>query len=95
MRTWLTMSRSVDLYILPTGEEIEDNFPRFFSFPFRATTGYTNFDEGSYQIAITLPASKTIIGGPLTVDLSLGEIVELAIRDTTDPNVFDVIIYDN
>jgi hypothetical protein len=85
----------VDLYIFPTGEVIADNFPRFFSLPFRATTGYANIDEGSYQIAITLPASKDIIGGPLTLDLSLGEVVELAIRDTTDPNVFEVVVYDN
>jgi Domain of unknown function (DUF4397) len=85
----------VDLYIFPTGEEIEDNIPRFFSLPFRATTGYANFAEGSYQVAITLPASKAIIGGPLTLDLSLGEVVELAIHDTPDPNVFDVVIYDN
>jgi hypothetical protein len=86
---------AVDLYIYPTGEVIDDNFPRFFSLPFRATTGYTNFDEGSYQVAITLPASKAIIGGPLTLDLSLGEVVELAIRDTVDPNVFEVVVYDN
>lgn len=85
----------VDLYIFPTGEEIEDNIPRFFSFPFRATTGYANFGEDSYQVAITLPASKAIIGGPLTLELSLGEVVELAILDTPDPNVFEVVIYDN
>jgi hypothetical protein len=85
----------VDLYIFPTGETIEDNFPRFFSLPFRAITGYANLDESSYQVAITLPASKAIIGGPLTLDLSLGEVVELAIRDTTDPNVFEVVVYDN
>ncbi len=85
----------VDLYIFPTGEVIDDNFPRFFSLPFRANTGYANLDEGSYQVAITLPASKAIIGGPLTLDLSLGEVVELAILDTADPNVFNLIIYDN
>jgi hypothetical protein len=85
----------VDLYIFPTDEVIDDNFPRYFSLPFRATTGYANLDEGSYQIAITLPASKAIIGGPLTLDLSLGEVVELAVRDTVDPNVFEVIVYDN
>lgn len=85
----------VDLYIFPTGEDIADNFPRFFSLPFRATTGYANLDEGSYQVAITVPASKAIVGGPLTLDLSLGEVVELAIRDTTDPNVFELVVYDN
>ncbi|HSD70195.1 MAG TPA: DUF4397 domain-containing protein [Woeseiaceae bacterium] len=85
----------VDLYIFPTGEDIEDNFPRFVRLPFRASTGYANLGEGSYQVAITLPGEKEIIGGPLTLDLALGDVVELAVLDTPDPNVFDVVLYDN
>lgn len=86
---------TVDLYIFPTGEDIADNFPRFFSLPFRASTGYANLGEGSYQVAITEPGEKDIIGGPLTLDLALGDVAELAILDTADPNVFDVVLYDN
>ncbi len=85
----------VDLYIFDATEVIPDVFPRFFSLPFRATTGYANLDAGSYQIAITLPGEKDIIGGPLTLDLALGDIAELALLDTPDPNVFDLIVYDN
>jgi hypothetical protein len=86
---------TIDLYILAPDETVADNFPRYFGLPFRASTGYANLDESSYQIAITLPASKVIIGGPLTVDLALGEVIELAVLDTVDPNIFNVIVYDN
>ncbi len=86
---------ALDIYVLPSGEEVADNFPSFFSMPFRATSGYVNFFAGSYQVAITLPGVKNIIGGPLTLDLALGDVVELAVLDTTDPNLFNVVIYDN
>jgi hypothetical protein len=86
---------TVDVYIVEPGVGIDDRFPRFFSLPFRATTGYTNLDEGSYQFAITRPGEKVIIGGPLTLDVALGDISELALLDTPDPNILDLIVYDN
>ena len=87
---------AVDVYVYLDSEDIVDIFPRLFSLPFLATTGYIeNRIADSYQIAVTLPNEKDIIAGPVSIDLTLGGIVEMALLDTVDPNLFDIIIYDN
>jgi hypothetical protein len=84
---------SVDLYVYLPTEDINDVFPRFFGLAFKATTAYGPLAAGSYQVAITLPGEKAIIGGPVTLDIALGDIAEMAILDTVDPNLFDLIVY--
>jgi hypothetical protein len=86
---------AVDLYVYEPTEDINDVFPRFFSVPSRASTGYANVGEGSYLVAIALPGEKDIIAGPLPLDLALGDVVEFAMRDTVDPNLFELLVYDN
>jgi hypothetical protein len=85
----------VDLYVYLPGENVSDVVPRFFSLPFLATTGYANLSEGTYQVAITLPNVKDIIGGPFTLDLAFGDVVELAVLDTVEPTAFDIVAYGN
>jgi hypothetical protein len=88
---------SVDLYIYLAGTDINDAsvIPAYRSLPFKASTGYANLKAGSYQIAVTLPGDKNIIAGPLSLDLATGDIVELALLDTVDPTVPELLVYDN
>lgn len=88
-------SGPLDIYIHGDGELLTDLFPFFFSVPFRATTGYFGRDAGSYQVSVTKTGDKDVVAGPFSLDLALGDVVELAIVDTVDPNLFDVVIYSN
>ncbi|MEQ9563905.1 MAG: DUF4397 domain-containing protein [Woeseiaceae bacterium] len=84
-----------DVYIHGASDLLPDIFPSFISLPFRSTTGYLNRDDDSYVITITEAGEKVAVAPPLSLDLALGDVVDLAILDTADPNVFDLVIYGN
>lgn len=88
-------SEVFDVYVHGAGELLTDVIPSFVDFPFRANTGYFSRDADSYQISVT-PANETVVvAGPLALDLALGDVVELAILDTADPNLFELVQYGN
>ncbi|MEE8221024.1 MAG: hypothetical protein V3R21_04635, partial [Woeseiaceae bacterium] len=47
---------------------------------------------GNYDLILTLPGEKTLIAGPIRVDLVNGDVVELLILDTVDPTIAEVAI---
>jgi hypothetical protein len=85
----------VDIYIHGASELLSDIFPRFINLPFGSTTGYEDRDADSYVITITKAGEKVAIAPPLSLDLALGDVIDFAILDTADPNVFDLVIYGN
>ena len=84
-----------DIYIHGAGDLLPEIFPSFINLPFRSTTGYLNRDDDSYVITVTEAGEKVAVAPPLSLDLALGDVVDLAILDTADPIVFDLVIYGN
>ena len=54
--------------------------------PFRLT-----LDEGSYDIYVTVQGEKTVLTGPVALDLALGDVFDMIIYENADPNVVDLL----
>lgn len=77
----------VDLYLVDRGESIDEALPRqvrllrgFLAPPLRAVAG-------NYDLYITVAGEKTILDGPVALDLELGDIVEAILLDRVDPSL--------
>lgn len=84
-----------DLYLLQAGAPIGDIAPPFPGIATLESTGYLQLAAGNYELTATVAGEKTIVAGPLAVDLVNGDVVEIAVIDTVDPNLLDLVIYDN
>lgn len=84
-----------DIYLLDAGTDIADASPGFSGIDSLTSTGYLRLTAGSYELTVTTAGEKTVLAGPVALDLAGGDVVEMAIIDTADPNVLDAIIYDN
>ena len=84
----------VDAYFLAPGTDIDDALPNLPRLGTGLTSGYVTLDPGNYELTVTESAEKTVLAGPLTIDLTSGSIKEVAILDTADPNVLDIVVYE-
>lgn len=83
-----------DVYLQTAGTDIADVNPNFPSLDSGVSSGYLQLAAGSYELTVTTTGEKTAAAGPVALDLANGDVVELAIVDTADPNVLDVVVYD-
>jgi len=82
----------VDLYLKTAGEPLEESdLPRLFAIPYAFPTNVLNIQAGSYDIYITGRGDKIVLGGPLSVDVVNGDVLDLMLLDTADPNVLDIL----
>ncbi|MEM1173846.1 MAG: hypothetical protein AAGI27_03450, partial [Pseudomonadota bacterium] len=44
-------------------------------------------ESGSFDIYVAPLGERTAIAGPFDIDLTLGDVVDIALFDTADPNV--------
>jgi hypothetical protein len=88
-------AEGVDMYVHLADQDIADITTPLFNVPFRSSTGYFNSSAGDYLLTVTLTGKKDPIAGPLPLDLALGDVVEIALLDTVDPALFDLVIYGN
>ena len=52
----------------------------------------TQLPEGSYDVYLTVTDEKTVVFGPLQVDLVLGDVVTAIVYDTVNPATADITI---
>ena len=83
-----------DIYILDTGEPLEEATPRFSGAFTPVNTDYISLLPGTYDIYITAAASETVAAGPVTFTVDDGDVVHYVVIDTDDPTVVDVIEYE-
>ena len=83
----------VDIYLLPFGTDIADTAPNLPRVATAASSGYVHLEPGGYEITVTETGEKTVLAGPLALNLVSGDIVEAAILDTADPNVLSIVPY--
>lgn len=81
----------LDLYIVDADETVDENFATRPRVARGTQTVNAALEAGSYDIYITEFNNKTVLAGPYRVDVVLGDIVDLAVVDTVDPAVLDVL----
>ncbi|MDX1516032.1 MAG: hypothetical protein R3288_04285 [Woeseiaceae bacterium] len=79
----------LDLYLVDADEPIDDVLPlQILSYAFLSAPVVR--PGGSYDLYVTVRAEKTVVAGPLRIDAALGDVVEIMIYDTVDPNTAEL-----
>ena len=82
---------SVDIYVVPDGELLDEAFPTLPGLPLGFTPVQLPFPPGSYDIYVTDNDEKAVhLAGPIDLDLDFGDVVETIIFENVDPMVVDV-----
>lgn len=82
---------TVDLYIVEADADIAELPPLFFSVPAGTAPINTSLQAGSFDLYLTTPGEKTLIAGPVRLDVELGDIVNLMVLDNVDPAIADIV----
>ena len=82
----------VDIYVVDADVPIDEENSALFNFSFSVPAPTLAYAQGSYDVYVTLPSEKTIIGGPLRIDVVDGDVFELMLFDIVDPAVVDIRI---
>lgn len=86
----------LDVYILAPGTPIDDDTqPQIRAIPSLQNSGFAAMAEGMRELTVTLAGEKTAISTPVTIDLSVGDIFDIAIFDTVDPGLVDLVVTDS
>ena len=81
----------IDLYIVDVDADITDLFPTLFNVPIGTASIVSNVQAGSFDIYMTVAGEKMVIVGPVRLDVSLGDVVDLIAYDTVDPATADLV----
>ncbi len=82
----------VDVYVVATGESIDEVFPVFPSLRLQSTPFNIPLPASDYDVYVTEQNEKTVLLGPEPLSTQLGDVIEAVLLDTVDPNVPDWII---
>lgn len=85
---------TVDIYLRTAGTDIADVNPTFPNFGSGLSSDYARLEPDAYEITVTERGEKTVLEGPVALDLVAGDIREIAIIDNADPAQVDVVVYD-
>ena len=86
-----TSQPAVDVYLVPTGELIDEAIPRIPFLPVAAGPLQVLIGANSYDLYVTVTTEKTVLAGPIPLDVGLGDVVDAIIYENVDPNVVDVV----
>jgi len=78
-------NQSVDLYVVDSGEPIDEMFPRQILLPYGRQSPPLGLIAGSFDIYVTTAGEKTILDGPIPFDTVLGGVYEAVLLDRVDP----------
>jgi hypothetical protein len=81
----------VDVYIKDADDPlVEEDRPPIFALLYPSPSSIQPLVAGSYDIYVTPLVEKTVLAGPLRVDVANGDIVDLILLDTDTPGVIDL-----
>ena len=83
---------TLDTYLVDTGTDIADINPLIPGFAFGISSNFGATLAGNYDLILTVPDEKTVIAGPIPLDLANGDVVEALIMDTVDPVIADIVV---
>jgi hypothetical protein len=81
----------LDVYAVPAGESIDDKFPVRLGLGQSEISAASGLTSGSYDIYVTEFTQKVVLAGPYSIDVVIGDVVEMLIVDTDDPGVLDIL----
>ncbi|MGB5247246.1 MAG: DUF4397 domain-containing protein [Woeseia sp.] len=76
----------VDLYLLKAGETVTDNGPQYAFVPFKTQVPLAAFAADDYELTVTISGEKTIVAGPVALDVANGDVLDVFVLETADPN---------
>ena len=82
----------LDLYVVDADVPITEQFPQLRSLVYSLPGIPIRLGAGSYDMYATVAGEKTIVDGPVRLDLVLGDVVEMIIFDTVDPATVELKI---
>ncbi len=72
---------SADIYLTAPGAGVAASSPVYAGVPFSGDTGFQGYAAGSYDLTVTANGSKTVLIGPVTIDLANSGIYTVVARD--------------
>jgi len=87
-----TNHESLDFYLVEAAADIADIPARYRGLTAGLDPLVTQLPEGSYDVYLTVTDEKTVVFGPLQVDLVLGDVVTAIVYDTVNPATADITI---
>jgi len=92
-----TSHAAVDIYFVPrvlpideTRELSEDALPLIRGLALSSDPRQFPMVAGSFDIFVTVLGDKTVLAGPIPLDTSLGDVIDMIIYENVDPNVVDL-----
>jgi len=86
----------IDIYEVDPGTVLDETVPaKFGSAIIGITTQFFAADAGMREFVLTLNGEKDPISVPVVLDLASGDIVDMAILDTADPAVVELLVFDS
>ncbi|MEO0344960.1 MAG: DUF4397 domain-containing protein [Pseudomonadota bacterium] len=86
--------QTLDIYLVEDDVDITLIDPTFANVLFGTGNSYLPFEAGSYNLVLTEPGSKTIVGGPFAMTLEIGRNYGIVAVDEDDITAANVLIYD-
>ena len=84
----------IDVYFVTSDSTFEDTFPRATNRLRSSNVGQFTLEADTYEVVITNSVDDTIVGGPFALTVERGDITQLVIVDSADPNVLDMVSFD-
>ncbi len=84
----------LDFYVVDAGVPLDEETP-VLRLVYTLPSPTSAYDTGSYDMYVTLPGDKTIVAGPVQIDVVRGDVVEVFIFDTVDPATAEIRILPN
>jgi len=83
----------INAYLVEPGTDIDGVlFPTISALPTRVDTGFFPATEGDRELIVTALGEKEPLAGPFPLNLRNGDVVDLALLDTADPNVLELLL---
>jgi len=82
----------LDVYAVARGELIDEALPLFIGLPLGADPIPLRIAPGSYDIYVTVLREKTVLAGPIPLDVALGDVVDAIIYENVSPDVVDFVL---
>jgi hypothetical protein len=84
---------AVDLYVVEPGTSVEDALPRQIGAANGLQTPPVNLAAGSYDLYITTSGEKTVLDGPISLEVALGDVFEAVLLDRVDPSLAEFRLF--
>jgi hypothetical protein len=82
----------LDFYTVVSGTDIADVAPRYVGLTAGLDPIRSQFVAGSFDLYLTETGEKTVVVGPIQLDVALGDVVTAIVYDTVDTSTAEIVI---